>query len=153
VAIIKIDDSKFKSFSGLPYGIRNGSTDIAEPIFTLGFPRDEIVYGEGYMSASTGYNGDTLSCQIAVPANPGNSGGPVFNHKGVVIGILSAKETIAEGAVFAIQSKYIFNAVDELRKNKLYENVRLSSKSSVSNLNKIDQVKKLQDYVFMVKGD
>ena len=153
VAIIKIDDAKFKPFPGLPYGIRNGSTDIAEPIFTLGFPRDEIVYGEGYMSASTGYKKDTLSCQITVPANPGNSGGPVFNHRGEVIGILSTKETLAEGAVFAIQSKYIFNAVDELKKNKLYENVRLSSKSTVSGLSKIDQVKKLQDYVFMVKGD
>lgn len=58
VAIIKIDDSKFKSFATLPYGIRKSSTDLAEPVFTLGFPRDEIVYGEGYMSAKTGYNGE-----------------------------------------------------------------------------------------------
>jgi S1-C subfamily serine protease len=153
VAIIKIDDTKFKSSSGLPYGISNSSTDIAEPVFTLGFPRDEIVYGEGYMSARTGYNGDTLSCQIAVPANPGNSGGPVFNHKGEVIGILSAREIQAEGAVFAIQSKYIFKAVEELKKNQLYEHVKLSSKSTVGGLTKVEQVKKIQDYVFMVKGD
>ncbi|MEI9808105.1 MAG: serine protease [Bacteroidota bacterium] len=153
VAVIKIDDPKFKSFSSLPYGIRNSSTDIAEPVFTLGFPRDEIVYGEGYMSAKTGYDGDTLSCQIAVPANPGNSGGPVFNHRGEVIGILSARETQAEGAVFAIQSKYIFKAVEDLRKNQLYENVKLSSRSVIGGMSKVDQVKKIQDYVFMVKGD
>lgn len=153
VAIIKIDDTKFKSSGSLPYGIRNTSTDIAEPIFTLGFPRDEIVYGEGYMSAKTGYNGDTLSCQIAVPANPGNSGGPVFNNKGEVIGILSARETQAEGAVFAIQSKYIFNAVEELKKNPEYGRVKLSSKSTLTGMDKVDQVKKIQDYVFMVKGD
>ncbi|MBL7745040.1 MAG: trypsin-like peptidase domain-containing protein [Chitinophagaceae bacterium] len=153
VAIIKIDDSKFKSVAALPYGIAKSSTDIAEPIFTLGFPRDEIVYGEGYMSARTGYKGDTLSCQIAVPANPGNSGGPVFNHKGEVIGILSARQTQAEEAVFAIQSKYIFNAVDEIKKNDEYRNVKVSTRSTLTGMNKVEQVKKIQDYVFMVKGD
>jgi len=153
VAIIKIDDEHFKSFGSLPYGIRKSSTDIAEPVFILGFPRDEIVYGEGYLSARTGYNGDTLSCQIAVPANPGNSGGPVFNHNGEVIGILSAKETQSEGAVFAIQSKYIFKALDELKKNSLYENVKIPVKSSIADLDKVQQVKKIQDCIFMVKGD
>ena len=153
VAIIKIEDSQFKSYSSLPYGISKTTSDIAEPIFTLGFPRDEIVYGEGYMSARTGFKGDTLSCQISVPANPGNSGGPIFNHDGEVIGILSAKETDAEGAVFAIRSKYIYKAIEELKKNKLYENLRISSKSSLTGLDKVVQVKKIQDYVFMVKGD
>jgi len=153
VAIIKIDDDSFKTFISLPYGISKTTSDIAEPIFTLGFPRDEIVYGEGYLSAKTGHNGDTLSCQIAVAANPGNSGGPIFNHNGEVIGILSAKETQTEDAVFAVQSKYIYRVMDELKKNPLYKNVKLSAKSSVSGLDKIQQVKKIQDYIFMVKGD
>ena len=153
VAIIKIDDNQFKEFASLPYGISKSASDIAEPIFTLGFPRNEIVYGEGYMSAKTGYRGDTLSCQISVPANPGNSGGPVFNHNGEVIGVLSAKELEADGAVFAIQSKYIYKAIEELKRNPLYENLKISSKSSLTGLDKVQQVKRIQDYVFMVKGD
>jgi serine protease Do len=153
VAIIKIDDSQFKPVTALPYGIRRNTSDIAEPIFTLGFPRDEIVYGEGYLSAKTGYHGDTLSCQITVPANPGNSGGPVFNHNGEVIGILSGKETNVEGAVFAIQSKYIYQAVDEVKKNPEYQHVKISTKSTLSGMDKVQQVKKIQDFVFMVKGD
>lgn len=153
VAVIKIDDPKFKPYAILPYGIAQSPTDIAEPVFTLGFPREEIVYGEGYMSARTGHDGDTLRCQIAVPANPGNSGGPVFNQRGEVIGILSSREVQAEGVTFAIRSKYIFMAVEELKKNDLYKNVRLSSKSAISGLSKVDQVKRIQDYVFMVKGD
>jgi serine protease Do len=153
VAIIKIDDDQFKPYVSLPYGIRKITSDIAEPIFTLGFPRDEIVYGEGYLSAKTGYNGDTLSCQIAVAANPGNSGGPVFNHNGEVIGILSAKETETEGAVFAVQSKYIYQVLDELKKSALYKNVKVPTKSSLNGLDKKEQVKKIEDFVFMVKGD
>lgn len=153
VAIIKIDDDRFKPFSSLPYGISKNSSELAESVFTLGYPRDEIVYGEGYMSAKTGFNGDTLSCQVSIPANPGNSGGPVFNHNGEVIGILSAKETGAESTVFAVQSKYIYQALEELKKNSLYKNSKMSAKSSVSGLSKVQQVKKIQDYVFMVKGD
>jgi S1-C subfamily serine protease len=153
VAIIKIDDDRFKAFASLPYGIRKTASDIAEPIFTLGFPRDEIVYGEGYLSAKTGFNGDTLSCQIAVAANPGNSGGPVFNHNGEVIGILSAKETETEGAVFAVQSKYIYQVLDELKKSSLYKNVKMPLKSGLTGLDKTQQVKKIQEFVFMVKGD
>ncbi len=154
VAIIKIDDPKFKPFSSLPYGIRKGNSELAEPVFTLGFPRDEIVYGEGYLSARTGFNNDTLSCQIAVPANPGNSGGPVFNHEGEVIGILTGKQTEADDVVFAIQSKYIYQAVDNVKKNPIYQNVKINSKANnLAGLSKQQQVKKIEDCVFMVKGD
>lgn len=153
VAIIKIDDPQFKPVASLPYGIRKTGSDIAEPLFTLGFPRDEIVYGEGYLSAKTGYMGDTLSCQIAIAANPGNSGGPVFNHNGEVIGILSARETHAEGAVFAIQSKYIYQALDDVKKNSVYQNVKISPRSSLLGMERVKQVEKIQDFVFMVKGD
>jgi serine protease Do len=154
VAIIKIDDPKFKAFSSLPYGIRKTNSELAEPVFTLGFPRDEIVYGEGYLSARTGFHGDTLSCQISVPANPGNSGGPVFNHEGEVIGILTGKQTEADDFVFAIQSKYIYQAVENVKKNPIYQNVKIVSKSSnLAGLSKQHQVKKIEECVFMVKGD
>lgn len=153
IAILKINDSEFKPLASLPYSIRKSSSEIAEPIYTLGFPRNEIVYGEGYLSAKTGFNGDTLSCQIAVAANPGNSGGPVFNHDGEIIGILSTKETAADGAVFAIQSKYIFDAIDQLKKDTSYKSLKIPVKSTVRGMDKTQQVKKIQDFVFMVKGD
>ncbi len=153
IAILKIDDADFKAISSLPYGIRRSNSDIAEPIYTLGFPRNEIVYGEGYLSAKTGLNGDTLTCQISIAANPGNSGGPVFNHNGEIIGILSTKEIQKEGAVFAIQSKFIYQALEQLKKDTAYQNVKMSANSSVRGMDKVQQVKKIQDFVFMVKGD
>ncbi len=156
IAILKIDDDKFKSLSSIPYGISKTESDVAEPVYTLGYPRNDIVYSEGYLSAKTGFNGDTLSCQLGIAANPGNSGGPVFNHEGEVIGILSTKETEAEGVAFAIQSKYIFNAISELKKSSKdtsYQNLRVPTKSSVRGMDTKEQVKKIQDYVFFVKGD
>ncbi|MCX6316956.1 MAG: serine protease [Bacteroidetes bacterium] len=153
IAILRIDDKSFKPFSTLPYGISKTGSDVAEPIYTLGYPRNDIVYSEGYLSALSGFNGDTLSCQLGIAANPGNSGGPVFNHNGEVIGILSTREREAEGVAFAIQSKYIFDAVEQLKQDTTYKSLKLSAKSSVKGMGKQQQVKKIQDFVFMVKGD
>ncbi len=109
------------------------------------------MYGEGYLSSLTGFNGDTLSCQIAVAANPGNSGGPVFNRNGEVIGILSTREIKAEGVVFAIQSKYIVDMVNELKKTDTsVHNLKLPVSSLVRGMDRVQQVKKIQDYIFMV---
>jgi S1-C subfamily serine protease len=153
IAILRIEDESFKPLGALPYGIRKSTTDVAEPIYTLGFPRNEIVYSEGYLSAKTGFNGDTLSCQLGIAANRGNSGGPVFNHDGEVIGVISTKEMEAEGVAFAVQSKFIYAAIDELKKDTSYQALKVSSKSLLRGMDKKQQVKKIQDFVFMVKGD
>ncbi len=151
IAVLKITDEDFKPLVALPYGIRKSSTDVAEPIYTMGFPRNDIVYSEGYLSSPTGHNGDTLSCQLGIAANPGNSGGPVFNHDGEVIGILSTKETESEGVAFAIKSKYIYNVVEELKKDTANQRIKLPTKSSLAGMNKQQQFKKIEDFIFMVK--
>lgn len=151
IAILKIADDNFKPLGSIPYAVSKNSADLAEPIFTLGYPRDEIVYGQGYLSAKTGFKGDTLSCQIEIAANRGNSGSPILNKNGEVIGILSARETSAEGVVFALQAKHIYNALNELKKDTSYQRVKLSSKSALTGLDRTQQVKKVEDYVFMVK--
>lgn len=153
IAILKITDRNYKPSPSIPYSIKRSSSDLAEPIFTLGYPKNEIVYGDGYISSKTGFNGDTLSCQITIPANKGNSGSPILNKNGEVIGVLSKKENIVEGAAFALRSKYIFDALSQLQKNDDYKNIKLPSASTLKGKDRMQQVKAISDYVFMVKVD
>ena len=151
VAILKIEDTAFKAPAALPYAIKKSSPEIAETVYTLGFPRNDMVYGEGYLAAKTGFNGDTLTCQIAIAANPGNSGGPVLNRNGEVIGILSAKQVSAEGAVFATQSKYIHQALTALQQDTTFKKAKLPTSSAIKGLDRTQQVKKITEFIYMVK--
>jgi serine protease Do len=152
VAILKIEDDRFKTIASLPYSVKKANVELGEQIYTLGYPRREIVYNEGYLSARTGFNGDTISCQIAISANPGNSGGPVLTRNGEIIGILTSKQAQADNVVFAVRSSNIYKALDELRKkNPVYDNIKITSRSNVSGMERVQQIKKIQDFVFMVR--
>lgn len=153
IAVLKITDKDFKSPSSIPYSIKRSSGDLAESIFTLGYPRNDIVYGDGYIASKTGDNGDTLTCQITIPANKGNSGSPILNKNGEVIGILSKKNNTAEGVAYAIQSKYIFTVLNQLQKSDPENKIKLPSTSSLKGKDRTQQVKTISDYVFMVKVD
>jgi serine protease Do len=149
LAVLKIADSSFKS-QPLPYALKPQSARIGEEVFTMGFPRDEIVYGKGYISARTGFNGDTTAYQVSIPVNPGNSGAPLLDNHGDVIGIVTGKQTTSDGIAFAVKSAHLKRLLDEMAKDKGTKK-EWGHKSHLDGMNRVDQIKKLEDFVYMVK--
>ncbi|WP_233164822.1 S1C family serine protease [Pedobacter sp. ASV28] len=151
IAILKINDESFHRLPNLPYAIKKGSSSIGEQVFTLGFPKDDVVLGDGYVSSKTGINGDTLAYQVAIPVNPGNSGGPLLDNNGNIVGIINGKENKTDGATFAVKSKYIMEALNAIPQDSLSRRVTYGKRSQLQGLKRNKQVDKIQDFVFMIK--
>jgi S1-C subfamily serine protease len=153
LAILKIIDNDFKKLSPLPFTVKKSNADLGDQVFILGFPKQEIVYSEGYVSARNGYQMDTLYYQLNTSAHEGNSGSPVINKYGELVGVISSMETNTEGVVYAVKSENILNAINEMKKVKENSNIKIISRPVLRNLDRVSQIKRVQDYVFMIKGN
>ncbi len=156
LAILKIVDEDFEPIKTLPYGIKKTNVDLGEEIYTIGFPnfpRTDVVFNVGYLSSPKGFNGDTSTCQIQMDANHGNSGGPVFNKRGEVIGVLSTKLAKADGVSFAIKSKGIYQLVEDLKANDTaFNNLKISTSTTLNGEDRVSQVKQIEKFVYMVRA-
>ena len=74
----------------------------------------DIKLTTGIISSKTGYEGSVAEYQISAPVQPGNSGAPLFDKSGNIIGVIKAKHTIAENAGYAVKASYVRNLVELL---------------------------------------
>ncbi len=151
IAVLVINDPAFKTLGAIPYAFKKAETDIGENVFTIGYPRDAMVLGPGFLTANTGYQGDTIAYQVSIPVNPGNSGGPLLDSKGNLIGVIDAKQTHMEGAGFAVKSSYLLKAIQAIPADSLKKPLNINSKNVLAGLNRVQQIKKMQNYVFMIR--
>lgn len=151
LAIIKINDRGFDGFGNIPYRIKNTTSDVGEDVFVLGYPLtttmgDEIKLTTGVISSKTGFQGDVSLYQISAPIQPGNSGGPLFDGNGNLIGIVNAKHSGAENVSYAIKVSYLKNLVESVSAESI-----LPTNNTVSGMSLSNKVKILKNYVFMIK--
>lgn len=149
MAILKISDSQFNGFGTIPYKVKTSTSDVGEDIFVLGYPLtttmgEEIKLTTGVISSKTGFQGDVSSYQISAPVQPGNSGGPLFDSKGNVIGIVSAKHVGAENVGYAIKASYLNSLVESL------SGITLPTNNTLSSLSLSEKVKKVDDFIFLI---
>jgi hypothetical protein len=147
LAILKIDGIRF---SQIPYSLEPKLSDVGEEVFVLGYPQiqhlgEEVKLTTGVISARSGYRGDITTYQISAQALPGNSGCPLFNHNGNIIGIVNAKY-IEPNVSYAVKLFYL---------NTLIENSEINLTPSVNNTisdkSLADKVKSIQNFVYIIE--
>jgi len=147
LAILKvIDKNNFLVYNSL----NSNNTETGSDIFVLGFPYalsllgNEIKLTDGLISSQTGFQGQSKTYQISAPIQPGNSGGPLFNSDGDIVGIVSSKFTAGENVGYAIKSKYL---LDLLVKN----NISFNRNNSIKNLSLVEKVNLLSNTTLLIK--
>lgn len=112
----KVDDIVFAVFSA------GDDVAVGETIFAIGNPLGlERTVTKGVISQEARNFEGVLYRQIDAPVNPGNSGGPLFNERGQVIGIINMGIPSMEGLNFAIpamHAKYILDHLDAFAFNE-----------------------------------
>ena len=148
----------------IPYLIGESSTmKLGQEVFTIGFPLGDFLgksakVSSGIINSLYGIQDDPRCFQISNPVQPGNSGGPLFNSKGELVGIvvstlragslIKSSDVVPQNVNFAIKSDYLSNLIsmlpeaDEIRSRKNL----LSSKSLA------EQIEMLIPFMVTVKA-
>ncbi len=151
LTILRITDSNFKGFGALPYGVSSRIADVGEDVFVLGYPLaqalgNEIKLTNGIISSRTGYQGDVSCYQMSAPVQPGNSGGPMFDNKGNVIGIIVAGVPGAENVGYAIKTSYLKILIESADLG-----AEFSDKNTISTLSLAEKVKRVKKFVYYIE--
>lgn len=81
---------------------------VGREVFALGNPFGlGITVTRGIVSAQPRSIGKAHLLQIDAAVNPGNSGGPLVDVRGEVVGVVSAKGAVGSGIGFAVPSQWI----------------------------------------------
>ena len=158
IVFLKLKQSPQLPSSSLKLG-DSSNVRMGDKVFTIGYPAHWVMgqnpkYTEGVVNALSGIRDDPKVFQISVQIQPGNSGGPLFNQNGEVIGITQASldpqlATESIGALpqnvnYAIKSSYIKKLLpmlpETLVSNRGIVVVPTEPKNSLANF--IDNAKK-----------
>ncbi|NTV13000.1 MAG: trypsin-like serine protease [Desulfobulbaceae bacterium] len=105
------------------------SATLGQDVFTVGFPNPDLQgvtakLTKGSVSSLAGPLDDSRFYQISVQVQPGNSGGPLLDNNGNVVGVVSAQikdglalkssGSLPQNINYAVKSAYALSMVDSL---------------------------------------
>tara|TARA_B100000427_G_scaffold254031_1_gene217506 strand:- start:2605 stop:4341 length:1737 start_codon:yes stop_codon:yes gene_type:complete len=154
LAVLKIN----KKINNIPYILGGSELEVTEEVYAYGYPLrsllgSEIKFTNGRISSSTGFREDDRFYQHTASIQPGNSGGPLFDSKGNIVGInsmiVSKKyedfiQVDVENVFFSIKSKYLNQLINE---NQLFFN---KDKQVSENISK--QYKSVKNYIYIIEA-
>jgi len=127
-SIVDLDLALLKVQENYPSLKLTNSEDISigERVIAIGNPQGfQFSVTDGIISALNRPNANGLEAYIQTNAelNPGNSGGPLINQKGEVVGMNNFKLIDTEGMGFALESNYIKEGVNLISEKILNQTI------------------------------
>ena len=106
LAILQLDAAELKGDMPKPVTINDrDDLRVGDLVFAIGNPLGlERTVTQGIVSSTTRTMGNLRLIQTDASVNPGNSGGPLFNARGEVVGVVCAGATFFHGLAFGIPS-------------------------------------------------
>ncbi|MAR39394.1 MAG: hypothetical protein CMD22_01680 [Flavobacteriales bacterium] len=157
LAILKVETN----LGMIPYGFKNKKEDVASMVFAYGYPiidllGNEVKFTEGRISSNSGLMNDPRWYQHTATIQSGNSGGPLFNKYGNLVGINNAgidndKVKAITGSEttninYAIKTRYLLNLMEDL-------DLQTGSNIGINKLDIEEQYKKVKKFVYIIFGD
>jgi serine protease Do len=150
LAVLKLRNADRVVFA--PLSFRNDQNyNLGADVSTIGFPLSSVLgssarFTKGTISSTAGLKDDPKQIQISAEIQPGNSGGPVFDKDGVVIGVvektLNPLRTLVEtgGALpqnvnFAIKSKVALDYLQTAHP-ELFQSLAFNRRHSIEEIQK-----------------
>lgn len=151
LALLKLSGEVPASFNTIPYGFKSKIADVGEDVYVLGYPLtatmgEEVKLTNGIISARTGFDGNVSQYQISAPVQPGNSGGPLIDYNGDVIGVVCAKHLEAENVSYAVKTSQVKNLIESVSDLSVMNTTNMLQGKSLK-----EQVKSVNKYVYIIK--
>jgi S1-C subfamily serine protease len=151
VAILKIETANFKGFDIVPYTFKKLKLALGEEVYCLGYSEgakkgDEIKLTRSMISSNTGFKGDITTNQINTLVELGNSGGPLLNLQGEIVGIIDTKLSNGKNASCTIKINYLMNLI-----HMVDPEIKLPNLNLISSENFPSQVQQVKEFVYIIE--
>jgi hypothetical protein len=143
--------------------IANASARTGSKVFTIGYPHPDVMgekpkLTEGIVNALSGYMDDPRILQISVPVQAGNSGGPLLNMNGEVVGIVTAKLSavkmfnwtgdLPQNVNYAIKASYITALLKSVKEQSTVTKMLPVKRADLESLSS-----RIQNSVFLIVAE
>jgi len=171
VALLKIPKTQLNSYlsADIPFFISNRNKfDLGQDVYSYGYPLGENLgnkpsFSDGRISSFEGISGDKTTYRISNPIQPGNSGGPIVDNKGRLLGIivssldaiasLELSDALPQNVNFAVKTNYLIALANSTFNSSFSSSFIFKNDKTPTVLSPTELTKKILPFVPQIRTD